>query len=79
MSAVDAVRHDLFQLQRFHVECAGSPAWRGQMSLVHQALDPDLRAWLQADPAFSDLHKLFTDGTFYPGDCMSPEERGGAG
>ena len=30
------------------------------MSLVQQALDPDLLAWLQADPAFSDLHKLFT-------------------
>ena len=76
MSAVDAVRHDLFQLQRFHVECAGSPAGRGQTSLVQQALDPDLLAWLQADPAFSDLHKLFTESAFYPGECLTPEERG---
>ena len=46
------------------------------MSLVQQALDPDLLAWLQADPAFSDLHKLFTESAFYPGECLTPEERG---
>ena len=45
------------------------------MSLVQQALDPDLLAWLQADPAFSDLHKLFTERAFDPGACVSPEER----
>ncbi len=74
-SAVDALRHDVFQLQRFHVECAGSPAGRGQVSLVQQTLDPDLLVWLQADPAFSDLHKHFTSNVFEPGPCMEPEEK----
>ena len=31
---------------------------------------------MQADPAFSDLHKLFTESAFYPGECLTPEERG---
>ncbi len=74
-SAVDALRHDVFQLQRFYVECAGSPAGRGQVGLVQQTLDPDLLVWLQADPAFEDLHMIFTETAFEPGPCMEPEER----
>ncbi len=71
ISAADALRHKLFQLRRFHVECAGSPAGRGEWSLVQGALDPDLLAWLQADPALADLANMCS---FTPSKCMSPAE-----
>ena len=28
------------------------------MSLVQEVLEPDLLAWLQADPSFADVHEL---------------------
>ncbi len=70
-SAADALKHELFRPRRFHVERAGVPAGRGDLSLVQGALDPDLLAWLQADPALADLVNMCS---LTPSKCMSPEE-----